>query len=226
MNTRYLLATGLGCLLASAALQADTIYLRDGRRVQGTLVAVRDGVIEFEAQRGGIFSNRDRLRIDREEVLRIEFEPERFGRDDRGRDYGDNRDNRDSRDGRDSGSNRPSGLRERDVRVNARDAWTDTGIQVRAGQTIYFTARGKVRWGPGRQDGPEGEKGSPRNPGRPIPSRPAAALIGRIGDGNDVFFIGDDTEGIRVRSGGTLYLGLNDDFLQDNGGAFDVTVAY
>lgn len=199
---------GLGSICLSVALSADTLTLRDGRRVQGVLLSVRDGLIEFEAQRGGVFGGRERLRLDREDVIRIEFEEARS----RGRDP--------------VGDGRPSGLRERDVRVNAREPWTDTGISLRAGQTIYVNASGRVRWGPGRQDGPEGERGSPRNDGRPIPSRPAAALIGRIGDGHDYFFIGDSTEGIRVRGAGTLYLGLNDDFLEDNSGAFSVTVLY
>ncbi len=46
-----------------------------------------------------------------------------------------------------------------------------------------------------------------------MPGRPAAALIGRVGDGNDLFFIGDDEGPIRVRSGGRLFLGINDDML-------------
>ena len=229
MNSRNILATGLGCLFFAAALQADTLFLRDGRRVDGTLLSVRDGVVEFDAQRGGLFGGRERVRIDRRDVLRVEFDEPRFDRDDRDRDrdgrFGD-RDDRDRRDNRDDRNGRPAGLRERDVRVNARDAWTNTGIQVRAGQTVFFSASGKVRWGPGRQDGPDGEHGSPKNQARPIPSRPAAALIGRIGEGNDIFFIGSDREGIRMRSGGTLYLGVNDDFLQDNSGAFQVTVYY
>lgn len=216
MNRRKLMAVSLGCLGLAAALSADTLVLRDGRRVQGTLLTVRDGMIEFEGQRGGVFSGRERMRIDRADVIRIEFEEERL---DRGRDtFGDGRDPRDG--------GRPSGLRERDVRVNAREPWTDTGVVVRPGQTIYFNASGRVRWGPGRQDGPEGENNSPRNDGRPIPSRPAAALIGRVGEGNDYFFIGDSSDGIRVRNGGTLYLGLNDDFLQDNSGTLAVTVFY
>lgn len=203
----------LWCTVLAAALHADTLVLRDGRRVQGSLIAVRDGVIEFDGERGGFFSSRERLRIDRDEVVRIEFDEPR-GRD---------RDRLDQNDGR---GGRPSGLRERDVRVEARDGWTDTGIVVRPGQTVYFTASGRVRWGPGRQDGPEGERGSPRNDGRPIPSRPAAALIGRVGDGNDYFFIGDGQDGIRMRAGGRLFLGVNDDFLNDNSGAFSVSVAY
>src|SRR5436190_941273 len=83
-------------------------------------------------------------------------------------------------------------------------------VAVRAGQTVYFTAAGRVRWGPNRQDGPDGEHGSPHNPTRPIPNRPAAGLIGRVGESNDYFFIGDEKGPIRVRSSGRLYLGIND----------------
>lgn len=205
-------------VLAGVALQADTLVMRDGRRVQGQLISVRDGVIEFEAQRG--LFNRERARVDRADVLRIELDSFADRRDD-DRD-GDRRD----RDRDQAPGGRPSGLRERGVNVSASQPWTDTGVNVRAGQTLYFDATGRVRWGPGRQDGPEGERNSPRNDGRPIGSRPAGALIGRIGDGNDYFFIGSDTGPIRVRDGGRLYLGINDDFLQDNSGAFRVTVFY
>ena len=204
LDARNILATLAGCAALGALLHADTLVLRDGRRVEGTLLSVRDGVVEFEVQRG--FGGRDRVRLDRDEVVRIEFDDPRNRPGDVG--------------------GRPSGLRERDVRVDARRGWTDTGVDVRAGQTVYFDATGRVRWGPGRQDGPEGEHDSPRNDGRPIPSRPAAALIGRVGETNDYFFIGESGEGIRVRASGRLYLGINDDYLNDNSGAFSVTVLY
>jgi len=182
------------CVTAWAvSLRADTLVLRDGRRVEGTLVSVRDDVIEFDGQRGP-FGGRERLRLDRE-------------RDDARR-------------------GRPSGLRERDVSVDSWTAWKDTGVDVRAGQMLYFSATGRVRWGPNRQDGPQGEPNSPRNDSRPIPSRPAAALIGRVGEGTEYFFIGDDEGPIRMRSGGRLYLGVNDDYLRDNTGSFRVTVYY
>ena len=226
MNRRLVLTVAIGCAALAVVLDADTLYLRDGRRVEGTLISVRDNVVEFEAQRGGFFGGRDRLRLDREEIVRIEFDDSRDrDRSDLGATSG-NRGNGSAGVGSGGGNGRPSGLRERDVRVEARNAWTDTGVTVRAGQTIYFDATGRVRWGPGRQDGPEGERGSPRNDARPIPSRPAAALIGRIGEGDEYFFIGDGTEGIRMRSAGKLYLGLNDDFLNDNSGAFGVTISY
>jgi hypothetical protein len=200
------------CVAAlGVVLRADTVVMRDGRRIQGELVAVRDGVVDFDGPRG-------RVRIDRDEIVRIEF------------DDSSNRDNRSRPDsnGGDAGGTavRPAGLRERDVTVDANTAWRDTGINVRAGQTIYFNATGRVRWGPGRQNGPAGENRSPRNESRPIPSRPAASLIGRIGESSDYFFVGDDTGPIRLRENGRLFLGINDDYLQDNSGSFRVTVFY
>ena len=109
--------------------------------------------------------------------------------------------------------------------MQARERWLDTGIELRAGQTVRFQASGRVRWGPGRQDGPEGEDNSPHNPGRPIPSRQAAALVGRIGD-DSPFFIGNDSSPIRARSSGRLYLMINDDVLEDNSGSFRVVIYY
>ncbi len=189
------------------SLRADTLLLRDGSRVQGELISVRNGTIEFGERRG--FGGGRTLRFDRDEVVRIEFDSR-----------GNHTDNS-------LGGGRPSGMRERQVIVSADVPWNDAGVDVRAGQTIYFAANGEVRWGKDRRDGPEGEKNSPPNQGRPMPSRNAAALIGRIGAGsNDMFYIGGDTGPIRVRSSGRLFLGVNDDFLQDNSGNFRVVVYY
>jgi hypothetical protein len=204
----------------AATASADTLVLRNGDRVQGRLLAVRDGVVEFEELRG----NRPRVvRIDQDEIRAIEFDRYAFGAADR-----DPRVNGGTSTGQGPAGGavvRPRGLRERDVEVPARTAWTDTGVEVRAGQIVYFSATGRVRWGPRRQDGPEGERDSPRNPGRPMPSRPAAALIGRVGE-DAPFFIGADQEGIRVRGGGRLYLGVNDDVLDDNTGELRVTIYF
>jgi len=202
---------GILCL-ASVAARADTLVLRDGRRVDGDLVAVRDGVVEFEGHRG-FFGSRERMRIARADVRTIEladYDRQSYDRSDRDRD--------------DRG--RPSGMREREVSVDSWVPWKDTGVEVRAGQTLYFQASGRVRWGPNRQDGPEGERNSPHNASRPIPNRPAAGLIGRVGESDEYFFVGDEKGAIRVRSSGRLYLGVNDDYLKDNTGSFRVTVYY
>lgn len=210
MKTRWRARVGFGLMsavLLVTAVSADTLYLRNGRRIEGELVSVRNGEVEF--REGSGWSGRT-TRLPVSDVARIEFD-EGYRDDQPG--YG--------------GTSRPSGLREREIVVTASERWNDTGIDVRNGQTVYFEARGQVRWGPNRRHGPAGEPNSPHNPGRPIPGRPAAALIGQIGEGTDApFFIGDATGAIRVRQTGRLFLGINDDVLTDNSGNFRVTVYY
>jgi len=126
----------------------------------------------------------------------------------------------------DTGAERPSTGRTRLVTVAARQAWTDTGLEVVEGDILQFTSEGTIQWGAGRQDGPAGEVNSPIDNRRPIPARPGGALIGRIGaSASDVFFIGSDRGSFRVRNGGRLYLGVNDDYLGDNSGSFQVRIS-
>jgi hypothetical protein len=200
---------GLALVLSlPVSLKADTLYLRNGQRVQGELIGFRNGQVEFEERRG--YGGTRALRFDRDEVDRIDFENSRYS----------NNNNNNSN----SLAGRPSGMRERQVIVSADVAWNDAGIDVRAGQMVYFEAQGRVRWGRDRQDGPAGERNSPSNPNRPMGNRNAAALIGKIG--NDMFYIGDETGPVRMRTGGRLYLGVNDDVLTDNSGNFRVVVYY
>ena len=64
-------------LVLTASVQADTLYLRDGSRVQGELISVRNGTVEFEERRG--YGSGRALRLDRDEVVRIEFETAPIG---------------------------------------------------------------------------------------------------------------------------------------------------
>ena len=193
-------------LFLAASLNADTLILRDGRRIDGQLVFVQNGVLEFEQVQPPAGTRA--LRFNRDEVLGVEFDrnASRFSQN------------------RTQGG-RPAGLRERQVMVAATVKWVDTGTDVQSGQDVYFEATGEVVWGPSRRDGPAGEQNSPMNANRPIPTRPAAALIGRVGDNAaDYFYIGVERGAIRMRSSGRLFLGVNDDYLQDNSGSFRVVV--
>jgi hypothetical protein len=202
------------CLLLALqdGILADVLILRDGRRIEGVLTSVSGNTIEFE-HRGGPEGGRVR-RYDRDEVRSIQFDDDNArGNDPRGSRFQE-------------GLRGRSGLRERAVTVDARTPWTDTDVDLRAGQEVMFSSTGQVRWGPGRRDGAEGERNSPVNQGRPMPERNAAALIGKIGQNGDPFFIGSDTQPIRVRASGRLFVGINDDVLQDNSGSLRVTIAY
>jgi hypothetical protein len=160
--------------------------------------------IEFEDRSGG---GRRIMRVPRSDIARIEFV-------------------NDQSTGGNDFPTIPRGMRERTVTVGAREAWTDTGIDVRAGQQIYLQISGEWRWGPNRRDRGAGERNSPYNANRPLPDRPGAALIGRVGERDEVFFIGADPGPFRVRGNGRLFLGINDDVLTDNSGYLRVLVSY
>jgi hypothetical protein len=215
MSPRTLLALSAGLVFGAASLSADTLVMQDGRRIRGELLSVSRGTMVFDPVDGS-----RTLRVRVTEVQRVVFN-DRFqdDSDDPGDPFG--RDDRFGNDRLGTGTGA-----DREVLVNATQSWTDTGINVRAGDTLHFTADGTVVWGPGRQDTPAGEYNSPVNRGRPIPGRPAAGLIGRIGgSAADVFFIGDERGPFRVNNTGRLYLGINDDYLRDNSGSFRVVVS-
>lgn len=215
MSLSRTLALGLATLsLGAVTATADTLIMEDGRRVRGELVSVRSGVVLFDVDVSNTTRAR-RMRVNLVDVRRINFTDD---------DHDDDLDTTDTFDRYGSGRGYDLGRRERVVNVTARSAWTDTGINVRAGETISFVTQGTINWGPGRNDTAAGEYNSPYNAARPIANRPAGALIGRIG--NDTFFIGAEEGAFRARTSGRLYLGVNDDYLNDNSGAFSVRVMY
>ena len=118
-------------------------------------------------------------------------------------------------------------MQTRQMSVSADSPWTDTGIDVRDGQMLYFEARGSVTWAPGQTTGPQGVSSQQDNANRPMPGRPGGALIGRVGnDTRNAIYVGDLREAVRIRGSGRLFLGINDDYLQDNRGFWTVTIYY
>jgi EF hand len=109
--------------------------------------------------------------------------------------------------------------------VNATEPWTDTGIYVAAGDDLRVTASGTITLSSDGTDqaSPRGAASGRRAPDGPLPQQVAGALIGRVGEGAP-FYIGDGSSRIRAPESGRLFLGVNDDYLGDNGGSFRVTV--
>ena len=110
------------------------------------------------------------------------------------------------------------------VRVNAQQRWTDTNLDVRAGDTITFDASGTVQMSDNADDiaTPAGARSGRRAADAPILNQPAGALLARIG-GYGSIFVGDRRSVVAPVSG-RLYLGVNDDHLPDNRGEFTVNV--
>jgi Ca2+-binding EF-hand superfamily protein len=110
------------------------------------------------------------------------------------------------------------------VVVPATERWTNTGVYVRAGETVTIAASGSVWLSPDQSDvaDPAGARSGRRAPSAPLSARPAGALIARIGNSN-VVFVGDSRE-FRAPVEGQVFLGVNDDYLADNRGEFRVTV--
>ena len=112
------------------------------------------------------------------------------------------------------------------VVVRASEAWTDTGITVRPGQLLTFTASGTIRMSGNAEDVavPRGARSGRQAANAPLPDALAGALIARVGNSAPIL-IGDQTSPVRMPSGGRLFLGVNDDHVDDNSGMFRVTIA-
>jgi len=111
------------------------------------------------------------------------------------------------------------------VTVNANQRWTPTGITVAKGQQVRFDASGEVQLSTDPNDTAvtAGSKMGRRLSGGPLPGQLAGALIGRVGNGQ-AFGIGNQTDPLSMPAAGVLFLGVNDDNVDDNRGAFTVTV--
>ena len=110
------------------------------------------------------------------------------------------------------------------VQVSANQAWTNTGITVKKGDRVSFQTTGQISFGQssGQSAGPDGNA-DVKNPAYPVPVAGAGALIGKVGN-SAAFPIGSNTAPITMPADGRLMLGINDDVLNDNSGAFSVVV--
>jgi len=111
------------------------------------------------------------------------------------------------------------------VTVQATQQWTTSGISVAKGQQVRFESSGEVQLSPDSNDvaTTAGSKQGRRLNSGPLPGDLAGALIGRVGNGRS-FGIGNQAGPLTMPDGGILYLGVNDDNVGDNRGAFTVTV--
>jgi len=121
------------------------------------------------------------------------------------------------------------------VRVFANAPWTDTGINLRAGDIVAVTASGLISVEPGGKIPPKAPGGFAPDcaaaasiyGGRfgtfPAPRLPCWSLIGRVGGNGAVVEVGSKGS-FRAGSNGRLLLGINDDSFAGNSGAWTAVV--
>jgi hypothetical protein len=118
------------------------------------------------------------------------------------------------------------GATSRTITVPSTQQWTPTGIRVNQGDRLNFQSSGEIQIGRGANNRASvaGSLSGRFVSGAPIPNALAGALIGRI-DSGQPFGIGNQTSIIAPASG-MLYLGINDDSLNDNSGQFNVVLSW
>ncbi|MBZ5625070.1 MAG: protein kinase [Acidobacteriia bacterium] len=128
---------------------------------------------------------------------------------------------------------RPGGIT---VRVPANAPWTDAGINLHDRDIVTVTGSGLIAVTVDGLVPPKAPGGFAPNCtaaatfyhrpfGRlPAPNLPCWSLVGRVGNNGVVFEIGVRAV-FRVRSGGRLYLGINDDSFGDNSGYLTAVVS-
>jgi hypothetical protein len=109
-------------------------------------------------------------------------------------------------------------------RIFAYRDWQSVGIQVQTGDVLQIRAKGNWMYTPDEYHGPEGHAHYLAPSFYPLPNAPGGALIGRIGENGEPFYVGQ-----RVTWGagqdGLLYLRIDDDILSDNDGWVAVEVS-
>ena len=115
--------------------------------------------------------------------------------------------------------------RTQSVRVPSVNRWSDSRIDVRAGEMITITATGSIQLSDNGQDTatPAGSSSGRRAPDAPILNQPAGALLAAIDNYGPIFIGGQRS--VRAPVSGRLYFGVNDDHLADNRGEFVVNVS-
>jgi hypothetical protein len=122
--------------------------------------------------------------------------------------------------------------REKAITVPGNTAWVDTGIELNNDVTLDITAEGQITFRRNQLVGPEGDIGyNSKDVRYPINSSGVGALIAKIRYSNGTEsaprFIGaHNTKTIGSSEYGRLFLGINDNAVNDNTGSYAVTIRW
>ena len=189
-------------ILAAPLASADTIYLRDGRTIQGTVLGFIGGRFAVRVNTSTATSARPRT----EEAGEVQFirprEIERIEIDGR--------------------SLEEARFQSRTVEVALGPNWVDSGVELRRGERVQVRASGTIVAGRTRIT-PDGLRST--DPNAPVPRAAEGVLIGAISNDPNapIMELGSGREFVADRDG-RLYLTSNRSTFTDARGAFNVQV--
>lgn len=212
MKKKISLSIVLVFFLSNLALRADRLTTVNRQEYEGKMEAYKFGTIYFNVYKFGKMYRTERFLAS--EVWKIEFnEPREKGLDS-------------SFEMEAIYKKLRRGKRAFKITLNAATRWVDTGINVRIGQEILFSAGGSIYIDKSTQVFQDGQMPLNVNAGKPLPNQPTGAIIARVGTRAEPFYVGADKVPFQMAQKGNLFLGINDFEFSDNSGSFEVTIYY
>ncbi len=215
-RNRIILGIVLGVLTVltvfTGDLRGDFLYTVDRKVYEGKMVDFKYSTIYFNVYKFGKVHRTERFPLSM--VWKIEFtEPQKEGMESRV-------------DIEQNYNHLRKGKRIMKVLLPGNRKWVDTGLDVRIGQEILFSASGSIKINKNTLVYQSGEEYVNWNQNKPLPNQPTGAVIARVGKNADLFYIGDDKAPFQMGGAGRLFLGINDDNAADNTGQFTITIYY
>ncbi|MCP4147945.1 MAG: hypothetical protein GY757_09350 [bacterium] len=199
-------------LVFFAGLSGDTLTTIDKKEYDGKMVAFKFDTVYFNVYKSGKIYRTRRFPLN--EVWKIEFNSPR-------------------QEGLESSFEMESnykklrrGKRIKKVTLSANQKWVDTGITLRIGRDILFSATGSIFIDKETQVYQNGELTLNWNNKKSIPNQPTGAIIAKIGKRGEPFYVGDDKAPFQISKKGNLFIGINDYNFTDNSGKYIVTIYY
>ena len=123
------------------------------------------------------------------------------------------------------------GAKIKEVKVTPVQLWTDTGLDLKAGQTVDIKAQGEILINEKDASSPGGLADPSIAPFKKLFWKMSnvtgqaghGALIGKIGDKGKPFLVGHECK-FKADSKGRLYLGVNDKDYHNNSGAYQAKI--
>jgi hypothetical protein len=210
---RIILFTALSLFFFGVDLIGDFLHTVDRKVYEGKMVAFRESTVFFNVYKFGKISETRRFSL--AQIWKIEFnEPGKAGL-------------ASSFEVEQNYNKLRRGKRSKNIILDAGQNWIDTGIDVRNGMNVLFSASGSIYINSRTQVFQNGDDVNMKwEKKKPLPNMPTGAIIGKVNTNGPLFYIGDDKAPKLMHTNGRLFIGINDFDFKDNSGEFNITIYY